>query len=97
MQNELADTIVQDIVAEEQQNSQEVTVDQFTGNVEAKAEERVEELREVFGSQIDVVAGQGIENAQWYRGGPPEGFVGRGPLRDDIHLPAIFERCRETR
>ena len=66
MQNELADTIVQDIVAEEQQNSQEVTVDQFTGNVEAKAEERVEELREVFGSQIDVVAGQVIDNAKSY-------------------------------
>jgi len=62
----ISDTIVQDIVAEEQQNGQEVTVDQFTNNVEAKAEERVEEMKELFGSQIDVVAGQVIDNAKSY-------------------------------
>ena len=62
----ISDTIVEGIVAEEQQNGQEVTVDQFTNNVEAKAEEHVEQMQEIFGSQINVVAGQVIDNAKSY-------------------------------
>ena len=66
METELADSIAQDIVTAEQQNGQEVTVDQFTANVEARAEAQIAELQELFGSQIDVVAGQVLDNVKSY-------------------------------
>jgi len=82
METELSHTIVQDIVSAEQKKGQEVTVDQFTENVEAAAEERVEVLQEVFGTQIDVIAGQVIDNAQSYGEGRREVLDGSAFVGD---------------
>src|SRR3989338_5136343 len=66
MEKELAHTIVEDVVTTEQENGQEVTVDQFTANVEAEARERTEMLQEQFGNAVTGLAGQVMTETKSY-------------------------------
>lgn len=62
----IANTVVSDIVITEQENGQKVTVDQFTANVEAEAEERVEVLQEQFGDAVNGLAGRVMTETKSY-------------------------------
>ncbi|MEK7590746.1 MAG: hypothetical protein AAB489_00875 [Patescibacteria group bacterium] len=66
MEQELAHTIVEDVVTTEQENGQEVTVDQFTTNVEVEVEERVEVFQEQFGDAVNGLAGQVMTDTKSY-------------------------------
>lgn len=62
---QLADTIVQDIVTAEQKEGEQ-TVDQFTQHVEDKASAVADELQVTYGDAVKNIAGQVMDSAKSY-------------------------------